>query len=173
MANVVARVRDCACPGEPHPDGDVVYLLPTLGLDGGLEAESDLLESIRLYPQPDKASAAEVDRIGSERTRFLRPRWLKTFLRHGAVGWNLEDEDGPIPFDVEALLGDYSLARMAADKAADLYSAGVLAPFQAPPPKHSRNGQTDGGIPAPSTPTPLRSKRSSRASSAGSEKLSA
>ncbi len=163
MADLIeARARDCACPGTPHEDGDVVYLRPTLGIEGGLEAEADLLEAIQQFPIPERMSKREEDAATTARGRFLRPKWFVTFLRHGAVGWNLVDAEGDdVPFDVERLVADYSLARMPGDKAADLYGPAVLAPFQSPPPKHSRNGRTAGGTHPPSTPTPLRSRRSS------------
>lgn len=168
MANVEARARDCACPGSPHDEGDIVYLLPTLGIEGGLEAEADLLDAINKFPISEKMSKAAEAAATTSRSRYLRPKWFVTFLRHGAVGWNLVNAEGePEPFDVERLVADYSLARMPGDKAADMYGAAVLAPFQSPPPKHSRNGRTAGGTPARSTPTPLRSRRSSPPASEG------
>ena len=179
MADQVATfVRDCACPGEPHKDspgegipaGDVVYILPTLGLEGGLEAEQDFEEVQRMYPMTKEQAKdpAFLADVAAKRTRWLRPRWYRTFLQYGAVGWNLLDADGdPVPFDLDALINDYSLGKPVADAASDRYSKQVMAPFLPPPPKDSRNGQTDGGTPQPKTPTPLRSKRSSRGASAG------
>lgn len=156
------RVRDCSCPGTPHEDGDEIYLRPALGLEGGLEAEGALLESVRLFPLPENASEAKTDEVASQRATFIRPRWFATFIRHGAIGWNLVDEKGrPVPFEVEKVLEDYSLARLAAEEANDLYSNSVLAPFQDPPAKPSLNGRTDGGIHPPSQPTRKRSRRSS------------
>lgn len=164
------RCRDCKCPGTPHEEeGDGVYLRPTLDLAGGLAAESALLTAARIIPLGSKPSAEEQERVTRERTDYLRPRWFDIFLRHGAVDWNLMAEDGPIPFDVDELIGDYTLARPAAEKANDLYAEAVLAPFQTPPPKHSRNGRTAGGIRPPSEPTPLPSRRSSRAASEGGQ----
>lgn len=167
MSNVEVRARDCACPGTPHEDGDLVYLLPTLGIEGGLEAEAQLLDAIRKFPITEKMSKAAEAEATEGRSRYLRPKWFSTFLRYGAVGWNLVDDNGPRPFDVDVLIGDYSLARMPGDTAADLYGASVLAPFQSPPPKHSQNGRTARGTHPPSTPTPLRSRRSSRPASDG------
>jgi hypothetical protein len=165
------RVRDCSCPGNPHEDGDEIYLRPTLDLEGGLAAEAALLDAARLFPMPagigdvdDKLIARNpaIGKIITDRTNFLRPKWFDLFLRHGAVGWNLLDEEGnAIPFDIEALLADYSMARMAAEEANDRYSGAVLAPFQSPPPKHSRNGRTAGGTPRTSRPTRSPSRRSS------------
>ena len=86
MPNVPVRVRDCACPDTPHDEGDIVYLLPTLPMDGGILAEQQMTEA-----QGD----------GQRLTRL----WLKTFITYGAVGWNLVDEAGePVPFDIEVIL---------------------------------------------------------------------
>jgi len=163
MADLIeVRARNCACPGAPHEEGDVVFLLPTIDIEGGLEAEADLLEAIQKFPIPERMSKREEDAATTARGRFLRPKWFVTFLLHGAVGWNLVDAEGePVPFDAKQLVADYSLGRMPGDKAADMYGPGVLEPFQGPPPKHSRNGRTAGGTHPPSTPTPLRSRRSS------------
>lgn len=155
------RLRDCQCPGTPHEEGDGVYLRPTLSLEAGLLAEQAINEMQRLFPLPDKADAATSDRIQTERTYWLRPKWFDLFLRHGAAGWNLMGEDGDIPFDIEALLGDYSLARVAAEAANDRYSDAVLAPFQIPPAKPSRNGRTGGGIHPPAARTRSPSRPSS------------
>ena len=138
------RVRDCACPGEPHgEEGDIVFLAPTLGFDGGFQAETQLLEVADEIPTPPGAKDAEVNRVGLERLRRVRPLWLKTFVRYGATGWNLLDDDGaPVPFDVEAILADYALARPVADAAADLYQPTVLAPFLDRQRKRSPTGPT-------------------------------
>ena len=34
---VPVPVGDCRCPGTPHEDGDVVFLYPKLGMEGGSE----------------------------------------------------------------------------------------------------------------------------------------
>ncbi len=117
---VPVRVRDCACP-VPHEDGDVVYLLPALGLEGGAMAEFDLLNS---------QSIADEER----RTFALLAKWTVTFVRYGAVAWNWTrlDEDGrpePVPFDVEVLTTSYEISRLLAEKANELYSAAVMRPL--------------------------------------------
>lgn len=110
---VPVRVRDCACPHTPHAEeGDIVYLAAHLDIDGGVEAERDLIES-----------------KGDERA--LTRRWLHTFIRHGAKGWNLTDEEGePVPFDVDAIEADWALARPIGNAASDLYTESVISPFQ-------------------------------------------
>lgn len=124
MTNEAVRVRDCACPDTPHPDGDVVYLLPKLSIAGGIAAEQDMTNA-----------QGDSDKLIS--------LWLQTFLRHGAAGWNLVDANGePVPFDIDELMADWALARPVALRAGELYQASVMAPFQKSPPKPSRTGRT-------------------------------
>ena len=122
---VAVRVRDCACPGTPHTDeGDLVYLRPTLSLAGGITAQQDLVAS------------------DGEPNELVR-RWLITYVRYGAIGWNWLDDSGqPIPFDVDAILDDFTLATPVADKADELYSEAVLRPLGLSRPKTSRTGPT-------------------------------
>jgi hypothetical protein len=128
---VQVRVRDCPT-GLHNGEGDWVLLAPTLSLEGGLTAEDDL----RIV------TAEHTD--ARERGMALQRRWAITFVRHGAQGWNLHDEDGTeLPFDVGALLDDYGIARPVADKAADLYSEAVLRPFQTLLAARSPTGATE------------------------------
>lgn len=143
---VAVRVRACACPDTPHPDGDVVYILPTLPLAGGILAEQQMIERFASIPTPANPSDADLERVAAARLRAVVPVWWDTFIRHGAVGWNLVDADGaPVPFDVEAILADYGIARPVADAAAERYQGAVIAPLLAAPSKPSRNGQMGGG----------------------------
>jgi hypothetical protein len=109
---VPVRVRDCACPGQPHgEEGDIVFLAPTPSLACGLAAQADMVKA-----------AGD----GS----FLAQLWQVTYLRHGAVAWNFLDARGkPLPFDVEAILADYSIAQPAAEKADELYGEAVMRPL--------------------------------------------
>jgi hypothetical protein len=118
------RVRDCACPNTPHgEEGDIVFLAPTLSAEGGIAAEQDMAST----------------RDSEELTR----KWLISFVRFGARGWNLLDEDGSeVPFDVDALLADWAIARPVAIRAGELYQASVIAPFQQQPAKRSPTGRT-------------------------------
>lgn len=153
MTNIEVRVRECP----DHPDGDVVYLRPVLSLEGGLAA----LAAMR---RTGVLAGGAVD--GDALAISLSP----IYVRHGAVGWNFHDANGPVPFDVEVLLADYSLAYPVADRADDIYSGPVLAPFLPRLPKSSRNGQTADST-SPSRPSrqphPKPSAPSSPASSAG------
>lgn len=144
------RVRDCACPGTPHPDGDVVYLAPKLSLAGGLAADFDI-------------------RKAAGDGTFLAQLWQVTFVRYGAIGWNLVDEDGPVDFDVNALLEDYTLARPVAEAADDLYGEAVMRPLVARLKATSPRGRTNGStsVTQPSTSKPR--VRSSRATTAATQ----
>lgn len=165
---VEVRVGDCACPDTPH-EGDVVYLLPKLGLEGGTAAEFDLLFSREIE---DAARS----------TLVLLARWTVTFVRYGAVGWNRVrlDERGrpePEPFDVEALIADYAAARLIAERANELYSEAVMRPlFEAarasePSPnraqRRSRTGRTGGSTSRRPASIRSRPESSSQDASAG------
>jgi len=134
---ISVRVRDCACPDAPHAaEGDLIYLRPTLSLEGGILAEQQLYEA-----------AGDPARL----TRL----WLHTFVRHGAMGWNLLDEDGdPVPFDVDTILNDWTLARPVGDAASDTYSDAVMRPFQKKLEARSPTGRTRRGTSRTHQPTP-------------------
>jgi hypothetical protein len=158
---VPVRARDCACPDSPHQEGDIVYLLPVLPMEGGMLAEQQMYENSAMItpgvePDPEAIRSASM---------ALQIKWARTFLVHGAVGWNLlaePFEDGtpnPVPFDVEAILADWRFARAVADKASDLYSDSVMDPFLEKSVSESPTGPTEDSI------SPLPKKSRSRASS--------
>ena len=149
MELVIVRARDCACPGTPHEEGDTVSLLAKLSLSGGLAAQADII-----------AAAGD----GST----LAQRWLVTYVRHGAVAWNLVDDDGPVPFDVDAILADYAFALPVADRADDLYSAAIIDPLTVRLNGISRNGLTDASTSPRVRSTQKRRGSSSRVRSAAS-----
>jgi hypothetical protein len=74
------------------------------------------------------------------------------------------------PFDVEAVLGDYGLARNVADMAGDLYTPEVMAPFQVAPAKTSPTGPTGASTSPAPTSIQTRRRRSSRATTAASRR---
>jgi hypothetical protein len=147
---VAVRVRDCECPGTPHgEEGDVVFLAPTLSLEGGLEATADI-------------------RVAVHDGKVIAKRWRVTFVRYGAIGWNWLDADGePLPFDVEVLLADYTLALPVSEKANDLYGESVVRPLLAKPKTTSPPGATGGSTSPTLRSIPSPRKRSSPATSAG------
>lgn len=148
MDRIAVRARDCACPGTPHEEGDVVFLLAKLSFVGGLAAQADIVSAAG-----DHAALAQ--------------RWLVTYVRHGAVGWNLTDEAGdPVPFDVETILADYGFALPVAEKADELYSASIIDPLTARLNDISRNGRTDASTSPRVRSIPKRRGSSSRGRSA-------
>lgn len=154
---IPVRVREC--PDGTHPDGDVVFLRPTLSLTGGIAAQNDFL-ACRVAGPRDQKTGNETWTIDGA---ALSPRWYETFTRYGAAGWTLHDPDGPEwPFDVDRLLADFSLAFPVADRADDLYRQAVMAPLGLAPSATSRSGGTGTSTSQPTTPT-----RSPRSSSSG------
>jgi hypothetical protein len=133
-----------------HPD-HAIYVASTISLEGGIEAEKAMVEVVLTGEGDDGA-----------KTRALSYAWAPIFARHAAKDWDLCDEQGnPTPFDVEALLADYSLARLVAEKANELgYGTAVLAPFQELQARPSPTGPTT----ATTSPQPrqTRSRRGSR-----------
>lgn len=139
---VPVRARDCACPNTPHAEGDIVFILPRPSLDLGLEAQFDLSQVMD--------AAGVVDGVR------LKARWLKTYIKMGAVGWNLTDAEGNAkPFDTDEILADYEFAYPVADACDGLYSEAILRPLMARLNAISPNGRT-----AASTSRPVRSIRS-------------
>ena len=108
---IPVRFRDCSCPGNPHPDGDIAELRPFLDYAGGAEA------------------LAAIGSLGDDTSRFaelLGP----IFIRRGVVSWNLVDEDGePVPLHPALEELRWEDAYELADKADDLYGGQVLAPL--------------------------------------------
>lgn len=158
MDNLVpVRVGDCACPDQPHTDGDIVYLLPMLGLEGGAAAELDV-SAIQHLPEARRANA-------------LYARWAATYVEYGAVGWNLTDAKGkPVPFDVSVLVNDYSKGRLVAEKASDLYSEAVMLPLLETAMERLREEaepSPDGSTEPSTSPIPLATRKPSRSSSRG------
>lgn len=138
------RVADCGCPDKPH-EGHNVMVATTISLEGGIAAERAMLDvATKNYPND------------AERIRALTYAWAPIFVRHGARDWDLCDAEGnPIPFDIDALMDDYSMARLVADKCGELgYGSAVMAPFQGTQAKPSPTGRT----PATTSPRPRQTR---------------
>lgn len=121
----VALAGGCQCPGQPHAQ-DEVYLLPRLSWEGGSAAEAVI--------------AAALGRGDAE--AVARPL-VRAYLEHQVAGWNLAGPDGaPLPYDVELLLSDWSIARAVGEAADELYSEALLAPLVASASKSSPAGPT-------------------------------
>lgn len=143
LALVPVRVADCRCPDNPH-EGHHVLVSPTISLEGGIAAEKALREVALSFQSTSGGTKAEVAAREQAQAQALIYAWAPIFVRDGARDWDLCDDQGePLPFDVEAILADYSLARLVAEKCNDLgYGSAVVAPFQQQPAKPSRNGRT-------------------------------
>lgn len=161
-----ARIRDCTCPGTPHAEGDGVFLRDTITLRGGLAAERVIVGVIN-----DLALRGETEESAIDDA--LTPGLLDVYLRDGCTGWNVEDEDGPVPFVLEDLLADYNLALPVAQKAQELYTEAVMRPLTARLSVTSARGSTSVSTSRTRKPTPRRRKPSSRATSAASRRLTA
>lgn len=139
---VSVRVSECRCDGTPHPDGDVVYLFPTLTFDGGAAATAALRESV---------GTPDLDRVLG-----------RSYLQHQVAGWNVVDDEGrAVPFALDALLNDWNLGRIVAERADELYSEDLLRPLVASVSTSSGRGLTD-HLPPTSPRTPSTKPRRKR-----------
>ena len=146
--------RDCACPGIPHPDGDVVYLPERIGYRGGIEAQVAVQQAAGDLVEATVA-------------------WMVIGVKQ-ATGWNLVDERGnPVPFDVEVLLGDFQLGERIGDKASEIYTPQVLHPLANPRSTTSRPGPTVVSMSRAKRSTPSRPRRSSPGDSEASQRSTA
>lgn len=153
-----SAVTVCRCPGTPHPEGDIIELRPTLGLEAGLEAETLMLRAVRTAVPGPYGPVLD--------TEWLVDQWLPVFVRAGAYAWNRVDENGePVPFDIEAIMGDYRVARAVGDAAADLYSEEVIDPLLQRLGLNSQPGPTEPSTSHPSKPRRRSSGSSSRPTS--------
>jgi hypothetical protein len=115
---VAVGVGECQCPGAPHPDGDLIYLRPRLGLAAGIAIQRLVVEA-----NQDRSDSAEIT-----------GRLAEAYLLHGVADWNLVGEGGKaIPVNADSirlyLLSDFARSAPAADAADDLYMAAVLGPL--------------------------------------------
>lgn len=118
VENVVVSIGECLCPGTPH-EQDEVYLAPSLSAPAGMAAQMAI------------ASASTDD--GTVDLMRLEELLWRIYRDHGVVGWNLVNEDGPVPVTVANLeIGlPYSKGgRKVGDAADELYREDVLTPFR-------------------------------------------
>ena len=116
IPDIPVAIGPCLCPGEPHGDGDVVYLAPVISAPGGMAAQGAI-------------AAANDDAVK------LQELLWRVYRDHGITGWNFLDEEGePVPLtssNIETLLPYGKGGRLVADKADDLYHEDILVPFLA------------------------------------------
>lgn len=130
MENVTVGIGPCRCPQTPH-EQDEVYFRPRIGFDGGIAIHGAIQASL------DEAPEVRAVRLSH------------AFITHGAVGWNLVDEQGAaVPFDVSLLFAEAELRGFAdagyplAAGAENLYAEEVLRPLVAGMSKPSPDGRT-------------------------------
>ncbi len=166
---IPVRVREC--PDGSHPDGDTVWILPKLSLEGGIAARQDLADVAREFPVKTSdfdADGSPLTEAGRAYDHALIRRWMVTFCRYGAVSWDLHDDDGPIAFSVDRLLEDGELGFAVADKADDYYRSAVIRPLAQRASQTSQRGRAASrSTQAPTTSTGSRRASSSRRASAG------
>jgi hypothetical protein len=119
---VPVNIGACACPGTPHPDGDVLYLKPKLGLAEGMAIKGVASEWLQLEPDERPSQHELTGHLG------------EVYLEQGVADWNLVGEDGkPLPLTREGLreqvLSDFVRAETAADTADGLYYEPILSPL--------------------------------------------
>ena len=114
------KFRDCACPGEPHPDGDTVTFRAELPFKANAAALLAIVAS-------GEASGA-----------------MDIYLHHGPESWNLVDEDGePVPLVADALDALPFPEQFAIANHGDtLYSETVISPLVRANAKSSETGPT-------------------------------
>lgn len=120
-------MRECRCPGTPHPEGDFAYLKPKADLLVGLTAHAVIGSAIG-------------DHI--EMTAALG----RAYTISGLVRWDLLDEHGkPVPVTTDAIDGlSWTEIEPVADQASLLYSEDVMRPLLERLRKSSGTGQTGG-----------------------------
>lgn len=137
METVPVRFRDCSCPGSPHPDGDIAELRPFMDYAGGAEM------------------LAAVTIINDDGTSVFRPtvEWPQhigpVYIRRGVVGWNVVDDDGPVPVHPAVDELRWEDAYELADRADDLYGGQVLAPLVKRVFALTKAGRTNGSTQRP------------------------
>jgi hypothetical protein len=140
---------------------------------GGLALERAMTDLNRRVLSEKWADRYDDEELKERYALELAPGWFEASIRYGATGWNLVDDDGPVPFDVQVVIDDYAIGRPVADVASDLYTDAVMDPLASRLSARSPTGSTNGTTSPRKrrTSKPLRS--SSPATSAGSRQLDA
>lgn len=125
----------CPCAGEPHPDGDVVYLYPELPVTAGIKARAFFVEGM----------TGDLDSVGVQQA--IAELWLSVCV----ASWTFLTDDGqPIPVTPENVVRALPYekgGREVADKADDLYVEGVTSPLVQTLKRLSQPGPTPSGPP--------------------------
>ena len=130
---VPVPVGDCRCPGTPHEDGDVVFLYPKLGMEGGIAVQTAIFLNDDAAQRVQAAYVALVD--------------------HGIADWTFSNGNGSkIPISPATIRGSLpwmeggsEVAMAAFNQYAEVLRGGPLAAKpqkRTPPTKSSRRGPT-------------------------------
>jgi hypothetical protein len=119
-------VGACRCPGEPHSDGDVVFLYPKLGLEGGIAVQAAVFLNEGATARVQAAYIALVD--------------------HGIADWSFSNGTGEkIPISPATIRGSLpwmeggaEVARAAFNQYADVVRTASGAPLAPKPRKRTR-----------------------------------
>ncbi len=115
VSDIPVPVGPCLCPGEPHRDGDVVYLAAVLPTIAGQAAQGAIQDA-------------------SDSARLEELLW-RVYRDLCITDWTFVDEAGdPIPLtpaNKELGLPFAKGGRLVAEKADELYAQDVLAPLRA------------------------------------------
>lgn len=110
---VPVPVGACRCPGEPHADGDVVFLYPKLGLAGGIATHSVIQ---MMVPGPARLAAI-----------------YEALFDHGIGDWTFSNGTGakiPIsPATVRGALPWLEGGSTVASELLALHGQAILSPF--------------------------------------------
>jgi hypothetical protein len=151
---VPVQLDYCPCEGTPHPDGDIVYLLPELPAPAGVRA--------RAFFQ--QAMTGTIDAATAEES--IAALWLSMCVAE----WTFLLDDGrPIPVTPENVVRALPYGkggRQVADKADDLYVESVTAPLLEELARLSKRGSTPSSRPATRPNPTSRQKPRKRSSTA-------
>ena len=123
-------VGACRCPGEPHSDGDVVFLYPKLGLEGGIAVQTAIF-------------------INDDPTQRVKSAYI-ALVDNGIADWTFSNGTGDkIPISPATIRGSLpwmeggsEVAMAAFNQFSEVLSGRPLAQKTTRPTKSSRRGPT-------------------------------
>ena len=140
----------CPCAGGPHPDGDIVYLLPELPATTGARVQYMVSEAV----------TGDLDAV------TVQERLVDIWLRVCVAEWTfLLDDGSPVPLTPDNVLRALPYGkggRLVAEKADDLYARSIFDPLEARLSELSRRGSTASTRPATSRTRSSTQRRRSR-----------
>lgn len=114
-------IRECPCPGTPHPEGDVVFLKE--------EPDVAMFVAFGVTFENVKGSALSI----AEWEADMRGALGGVYLRHGIRAWTFEDAKGDgirvEPAAIARLLPFLKGGREVIEAADALYGKALMAPF--------------------------------------------